>query len=192
MLPFAFFIYYCLTKQPHFMIHIESAGNKTIINFNVKRANLFFKSILIFLIGVPIVLMLLALVLSDKIKSPFAFFIGFLIFGLVSFFLFRLLLWNTYGKEIYTISKNEFTAINDYGWFKDNNRIISGYNEIAVMYSPVEKPHELNTLNRNSYFDKKIDYVISFYIDEEPFVSVVKVHAADLEKFSTEIETLIQ
>ena len=53
------------------MIHIESAGNKTIINFNVKRANLFFKSILIFLIAAPIVLMLLALVLSEKIKSPF-------------------------------------------------------------------------------------------------------------------------
>ncbi|MEM0577974.1 hypothetical protein [Flavobacterium polysaccharolyticum] len=59
------------------------------------------------------------------------------VFGLISFFMLRISLWNTYGKEIIKISENQLNYIADYNWFKDKikefsfKNIIFNLNEIG-------------------------------------------------------------
>ncbi|MCH2223607.1 MAG: SoxR reducing system RseC family protein [Crocinitomicaceae bacterium] len=46
-------------------------------------------------------------------------FISILIFGLIGFYLLRVALWNTYGKESMYFHKETISYEADYGWFKD-------------------------------------------------------------------------
>nr|WP_321235130.1 hypothetical protein [uncultured Psychroserpens sp.] len=46
-------------------------------------------------------------------------FVLIFLFGLMGFYLLRLALWNTYGKEKLSFKTNECTYLADYGWFKD-------------------------------------------------------------------------
>lgn len=41
------------------------------------------------------------------------------IFGLIAFYMLRVSLWNTYGKESIEFGKNKLTYVADYYWFKD-------------------------------------------------------------------------
>lgn len=49
----------------------------------------------------------------------FGFFAGIFIFGLIGFYLLRLALWNTFGKEELKFSNHTITYHANYGWFKD-------------------------------------------------------------------------
>lgn len=46
-------------------------------------------------------------------------FISIIIFGLIGFYLLRVALWNTYGKESLHFSAESVSYEADYGWFKD-------------------------------------------------------------------------
>lgn len=47
--------------------------------------------------------------------------------ALSAIYFFRLFLWNTYGKEIITFSKNQITYVADYKIFKDGENSISDH-----------------------------------------------------------------
>jgi hypothetical protein len=56
-------------------------------------------------------------------RFHFGFLIGIGIFGLIGFYLLRVFLWNSYGKEVISISQNNITYEADYKWFKDGKKI---------------------------------------------------------------------
>lgn len=63
----------------------------------------------------------------------FWYFIWLVVYGVLGFYLLRLALWNTYGKEKITISKNSINYFVDYGWFKD--RIKQSKTEAPITFS---------------------------------------------------------
>ena len=61
------------------------------------------------------------------------FFIGIFIFGLLGFYLLRISLWNTYGKEIIIFNGNKCTYYADYKWFKDGLKTEEFHNVIFAI-----------------------------------------------------------
>lgn len=49
--------------------------------------------------------------------------IGIGIFSLIGFYLLRVFLWNSYGKEIIIFNQNKITYEADYKWFKDGKKV---------------------------------------------------------------------
>lgn len=171
------------------MYRIETKNNKTFIEFAVKPANFFFRFILLFFASAPLLIVLSVLIFSEKIASPFALFIVFIAFGMISLFLFRLLLWNIYGKQIYTITKTEFTSVNDYGWFKDNLKTITPITDFDVVFIDLNKPNLLLEFDENNLkgVTKKSEYIIVFVVNGEIYQSVVKQRPESLKKFGSVI-----
>ncbi len=168
------------------------ANNELLIEIKVKPANIFFKTLLFTIAAAPIVIMVAVLILADKIESPFGYFIGLLLFGAMSFFLFRVLLWNTYGKEVYSFKPTEVTMLNDYKWFKDNNRTIAISSELKVYYTDLEKEQELFELTDKELetAKPKKEYTLLFLIDEKQYPSVVKLKVNDLKQLAQELKPL--
>lgn len=50
------------------------------------------------------------------------FLFGLFFFGIMGFYLLRIALWNTYGKEIISLNQNKISYSADYGWFKDGEK----------------------------------------------------------------------
>lgn len=48
--------------------------------------------------------------------------IGLVVFGLLGFYLLRVSLWNSFGKELITFNSNKISYVADYGWFKDGKK----------------------------------------------------------------------
>ncbi|WP_417352610.1 hypothetical protein [Flavobacterium alkalisoli] len=171
------------------MYRIETKNNKTSIEFTVKPANFFYRFILLFFALAPL---LTVISFNIRIASPFALFIIFVAFGMLSLFLFRLLLWNIYGKQLYTISKAEFTSINDYGWFKDNPKTITPITEFNAVFIDLNKPSELLEFNETnlSTVSKKSECVIAFVVNQEIHQSVIKQNPESLKKFGSVISEI--
>ena len=95
--------------------------DKNKLTMRVKRASIFIRSILfvfsILFFLLPLFGMILYVAGGNGMHIGFVF-SGF-IFGLMGFYLLRISLWNTYGKEeiIFNRTKVEYRV--DYGWFKD-------------------------------------------------------------------------
>ncbi|WKK81536.2 hypothetical protein [Marivirga arenosa] len=67
-----------------------------------------------------------------KIGFQFGIVIAFLIFWGIGFYILRVILWNTYGKEVLTLNADKVRYIADYKFFKD------GYQELDTKDLRVE------------------------------------------------------
>lgn len=100
--------------------HLES---NTLI-LNVKKGPVIVRSVLFFFAFFGLVgpLIGIGFAISSKSGLHFGFFISIFLFGLMGFYLLRLALWNTYGKEIIKFENGDIHYIADYGWFKDGRK----------------------------------------------------------------------
>nr|WP_299202434.1 hypothetical protein [uncultured Brumimicrobium sp.] len=103
------------------MKQYQIEGNKLILK--VKKSPLFIR-IIFFTVAILFFIMPLAGMLM-YISLGNGFHIGFLMgvffFGIMGFYILRMALWNTYGKETITFNKDQIKYIADYGWFKDGS-----------------------------------------------------------------------
>ncbi|HHC79474.1 MAG TPA: hypothetical protein ENK46_06300 [Flavobacteriia bacterium] len=83
------------------------------------RLIMFFFSFLFFLL--PLMVTFSAIAMGNRFHIGFLF--GLFFFGLLGFYLLRVALWNTYGKEELIFAKNKITYLADYGWFRDSIKI---------------------------------------------------------------------
>lgn len=60
--------------------------------------------------------------LSEKEGLHFGPFVSIAITWLIGYYLLRIILWNTYGKEIIHLHPNSIKYIADYKWFKDSQK----------------------------------------------------------------------
>lgn len=101
------------------MQQIEFTKDK--ITLSVKKApkaiTLTLLTFAILSVLLPLTGLILNLIMGNGLHLMLVFFIG--IMGFIGLYLFRMSLWNSRGKEIITINKNEFTYTADYGLFKD-------------------------------------------------------------------------
>ena len=87
----------------------------------IGRGFLLFLAILI--IGLPIMGMVMNLI--DGGAFHFGFLIGLGLCSLISFYMVRLFLWNTYGKEVIEIGETTVNYYVDYHYFKGNQQEIA-------------------------------------------------------------------
>lgn len=106
--------------------------DKNILTLKVKktpvliRATLFVVAFLFFLM--PLTGMLFYISLGNGFHV--GFFIGLFFFGIMGFYILRMALWNTYGKEVITFNKDKVEYIADYGWYKDGSKSVKMANSI--------------------------------------------------------------
>lgn len=82
------------------------------------RSFMFFFAFLFFLL--PLAGMMFGLVMG--LGLSIGNFISLFIFGVLGFYMLRVALWNTYGKEVINFDDNRIQYIADYGWFKDSKK----------------------------------------------------------------------
>jgi len=107
----------------------------------------------------------LVLSLSEGNGLTFGIVIVLAIFFLLSFYLLRISLWNTLGKEIIDIGKEKITYTADYGWFKD-----------SVKEIPIQNLECTIRLNQSN-----TEGVLIFESDEERVESVIELPILVLE-----------
>lgn len=95
-------------------------------------------------------------------------FIGLFVLGLMGFYLLRVSLWNTLGKEILVFSSDQLNYVADYGWFKD------GKTQIEIK----EKPEF--AIRRVGYDDDKKGVLIVF-TSHQTLNCVTKMPVDELE-----------
>lgn len=78
--------------------------------------------LLVAILSVSLPLMGMILHLASGKGMHIGFVIGLFVFGLLGFYLLRVFLWNTYGKETITFTADTIAYVADYGWFKDGKK----------------------------------------------------------------------
>ncbi len=108
------------------MKQYELKGNELVLK--VKRGPVAVLAILYFLAVIFFLSPFMALVFSVSAGKGFhmGLFILFFVMGICGFYLLRVALWNTFGKEMIAFHPIEVTYIADYGWFKDGKKTFSG------------------------------------------------------------------
>ena len=82
--------------------------------------------VLLICILIPIIV---ATSLMSERKGPhIGLFLGFFFLWGLGFYLLRIILWNTYGREVLTFESDKIIYEADYGFFKDGKTIISTTN----------------------------------------------------------------
>jgi len=102
---------------------------------------------------------------------------GIIVFGvfcLLGFYVLRLSLWNSHGKEIIQFNDNEIIYIADYRWFKDGKKTIEK-NEITYSIKPIGYEEDNNGVLIISNGKSEIE-------------SVVKMSKQNLEKLIDRIQ----
>lgn len=107
----------------------------------------------------------------------FGFLMGIGIFGLIGFYLLRVFLWNSYGKETILFNNNNITYEADYKWFKDG-KIIKGIDSPFFSIKPIGYEDEsFGALIINSKNDR-LESVVKMPINQlEELISKLKTTA---------------
>jgi len=125
----------------------------------------------IIIIFVPIVVFFV--ILSTGSGITFGFIITCILASIVSFYLFRLFLWNKYGKETYIIENDKFISFYDYKVFKDNNILIQ-YNSLKVFIIINNILMNVSSMKETVDFEEK-ESIICFEIDGKIIRSIGKI-----------------
>ncbi len=163
----------CIAKQPLF----------------IKGAFLIFA--LIPSIVVPAILFFF---MTDENYRKMGTLLGVLLFGLIANGLFRIYLWNSYGKEIFIFDKNRINRIYDYKLFKGKTEVFE-FNRIDFK---IFEESQMQTKNTESVLDEvevaytqKSDYLI-FQTEQLEIRGLLKLQRNDIEKVYEEITLFLK
>ncbi|WP_052466970.1 hypothetical protein [Psychroserpens damuponensis] len=126
------------------------------------------------LFTLPIVGLIRYISEGNGIKA--GFFLMIFIFSLLGFYLLRIALWNTYGKEEITFSNNLCTYTANYRWFKDGVKT-EYFDTINFAKNPV------GYLEDNNY-----TLVIEDFNAENEIMCVIKMPETTLEQLIRELK----
>ena len=113
-------------------------GNK--LSLIVSKAPLFVRSVMFlftFLFFLITLGGILAMVTGRKLEIRSLIVIA--IFGLLSFYVLRISLWNTYGKEVLLFNKDKIEYSADYHWFSGGKIEINRHAEFSIQQIGDEK-----------------------------------------------------
>lgn len=110
---------------------VQLNGNQLLLT--VKKAPVFVRLTLFIFAFLAFLMPLLGMVfyISDGNGFHIGFLFGFFFFGVIGFYLLRIALWNTYGKEVVTFHRSELTYLANYGWFSGSEKRIERDNVIT-------------------------------------------------------------
>jgi len=91
------------------------------LTLSVAKSSLFVRGTLFVFAGLFFMAPISSILFS--VISGKGFHMGFMVmlflFSIMGYYLLRIALWNTFGKEVITFNNNRLTYLADYGWFKD-------------------------------------------------------------------------
>ena len=151
---------------------------------NVKRPNLFVRGTMFFFAFLFFVLPFISIILSIAMGygMQIGYFILLIIFGLVGFYLLRIALWNTYGKEIIEITNKQIHYIADYGWFKD------GKKQIELLENRAE-PIAFGI--RKIGYEEDNKGALTIMLGEETIFCVTKMNISEIEEVIVYLKKLV-
>ncbi len=157
------------------------------LELKVKRAPnvalYFLLSVAVIIFFVP-PLVLILLIIPDGYGVSFAFLIPWSIALFVSIYLFRLYLWNGYGKEVFIIGRQTLVHYYDYKFFKDNRSEID-FKNIEVYFS--SRKGFMVSVNEN-YGKLPLSSAIYFQLDEDILESKIELPTIDIIKIGRAIK----
>lgn len=158
-----------MTINPQYQL----AGNE--LTLKVRKSPLFIRSVTFLFAFLFFISPIVAILGVEKLHI-FYFIVTFL-FALMGFYLLRIALWNTYGKEIITFNNDIIDYIADYGWFKDSKKQIAVKERLDYGIMPIgyEEDHE-GTL------------IIS--LEELNIVCVTKMPISEIEKLIEKLHVM--
>ncbi len=132
----------------HKSIKVTELNDRLFIDLYVDRAPI---GVMIFmgifaLIGCLIPIVTIIFSNNQNLDIGPGFIISLIIGFGVSFYLTRIILWNTVGVEKYVISKKSVKQTCDYKWFKDSERMLKGNDILSKYVSQNSKPDESGRL----------------------------------------------
>lgn len=144
--------------------------NNNILTLKVKKAPLFVRSVMFVFTFLFFLLPLFGLVfrLSMGKGLHIVNFIALFVFGLLGFYMLRISLWNTNGKETITFNDENIIYLADYVWFKDGEKQ-KDYNKPLIL------------LKKQIGYDDDDKAVLVIGL-EEPIICVTKMSNAELEE----------
>lgn len=152
--------------------------NSNVLVLRVKKASLFVRSVMFFFtflfFFLPLTGMILGLAMGKGMHIGYL--IGLFIFGLLGFYMLRISLWNTFGKETITFNNKNITYVADYGWFKDGKKEKEIADSIAFSVRPIGYED-----------DNKGGLIIGL---DEPIMCVTKMSNAELEELIDKLNDL--
>lgn len=106
--------YYCINREDNKIKVVlqNTVRSRIAINFL-----LFFALIIFFAILTTIILLFF-----ESFNFAPGLLVSWIIGGWVSGYLFKLYLWNKYGKDVFIITDGSLEVYNDYKYFKDGNK----------------------------------------------------------------------
>lgn len=119
----------------------------------------------------PLVGLVLRIAMGDGFH--FAFLIAIAVFGYLGFYLLKIVLWNSYGKEVITLNKANTTFVSDFKFFQ-NKVDIENLNITSFSYNQV------------GYEEENFGTLVIGDEDNE-LESVVKIPLNQLEELIVEI-----
>ncbi|MFV0539197.1 MAG: hypothetical protein ACK5M3_17800 [Dysgonomonas sp.] len=157
------------------------------LELKVKRApNIalyFLLSVAVIIFFVP-PLALIFLIIPEGEGISFTFLIPWSIALFVSIYLFRLYLWNGYGKEVFIVGKRTIIHYYDYKFFKDNKREMD-FKNLEVYFS--SRKGVLVSVNE-SYGKLPLSSSIYFCSNENIIESKIELPTADIIKVGRAIK----
>lgn len=156
------------------MKQIELKDNQLILK--VKKSPLLARLLLYLITFLSIALPLGGFIVNmiSNVGLNFFYLLFLFIFGLIAFYMLRVSLWNTFGKESIQFSNNKLTYVADYHWFKDKVKEFTFEN---INFDIKQVGYEA---------DNKGVLMIKFDADKV-LETVTKIPIADLEKLITNI-----
>lgn len=159
---------------------LNETVNLQIVVGNNKKYIILLLSI-IFCFVAPIIGIVLIILLSD-LSLEFGYILTVVIFWVSGAYFLRLYLWNKYGKEVYSISKDLFYYYYDYKYFIDNKSEIP-ITELQIGYFEDGAPNDLTLLSSGDIEGTQDFYcVLGFYLNGEVIKSNTKVKYLDAVK----------
>lgn len=157
------------------MMNKQYELNKNSLELRVKKAPLFVRSVMFFFTFLFFLLPLTGMILGLSMGKGMhiGYLIGLFVFGLLGFYMLRMSLWNTYGKETISFNRENVTYLADYGWFKDGKK----QKEIKI-------PREYSIRQIGYEDDNKGGLVIGL---DDPIICVTKMPITELQELIDEL-----
>jgi hypothetical protein len=134
-------------------------GNTLVIS--VSKTSIIVRGIILFFAAFSflIPLVILIFMVANHADLKFGFVILFIMLWLPAYYLLRIVLWNTYGKERLNISREKVIYEVDYKFFKDSKQELNGDISVEIVKNSSSNKDECTMLLKSE--TEKIETVIA-------------------------------
>lgn len=155
-----------------------SENSKKEITISVRKSNLFTRIVLSFFLVINAIapFLILSMMAQDGSRLKLGNFIYFAILWGIAYYFFRLLCWNSYGKEVISFG-NKINYYSDYKYFKDSQTEIDASNT-TFHYEEIG-------------YKENNEGVLIIETDTNSIKSVVKVKIPELKEAITQLKSYL-